>query len=193
MDDLEVLDGSLGDASVEVQHVGLAVLVPRWGFVHQGDQFVRVAVGVADQEALQLLPRGKLRNQTTHIHRKGLEHTCLGRMETLLSFSSIPGMITVIFLGPLNPSTFVSWKEQHFNAFVSQDIRTLGCRGPRLTHVTNCCQFLPHGLTLLDERLPLWVLPSIIDSELGAKNVGPETRVLLRKASVCPNVTLTTL
>lgn len=36
--------------------------------------------------------------------------TFLGRMDTLSSFSSMPGMITVIFLGPLKPRTFVSWK-----------------------------------------------------------------------------------
>lgn len=30
-------------------------------------------------------------------------------MDTLSSFSNMPGMITVIFLGPLNPKTFVSW------------------------------------------------------------------------------------
>lgn len=35
--------------------------------------------------------------------------TFFGWMDTLSSFSNMPGMITVIFLGPLNPSTFVSW------------------------------------------------------------------------------------
>jgi len=44
MDDLEVLDGGLRDAPVEVEHVGLTLLVPAGRFVHQGDQVVCVPV-----------------------------------------------------------------------------------------------------------------------------------------------------
>jgi len=52
VDDLEVLDGGLGDAAVEVQHVGLRLLVPARALVPQGDQPLRVAVG---QQSLRLL------------------------------------------------------------------------------------------------------------------------------------------
>lgn len=55
MDDLEVLDGSLGDPSMEVEHVWLSLFVPGWGFVHQGDQFVCVTVCMTNEEGLQLL------------------------------------------------------------------------------------------------------------------------------------------
>lgn len=49
-------------------------------------------------------------NVITGLKSRGrcLKHTFFGQMDTLSSLSSMPGMITVIFLGPLNPSTFVS-------------------------------------------------------------------------------------
>lgn len=38
MDDLKVLDGGLCDAAVEIEHVGLGVVVPHGGLVVQLDQ-----------------------------------------------------------------------------------------------------------------------------------------------------------
>lgn len=55
VDDLEVLDRGLGDAAVEVEHVGLGLLVPARGFVHQGHQFVCVVVCLASQQRLEFL------------------------------------------------------------------------------------------------------------------------------------------
>ena len=49
VDDLEVLDGGLGDAAVEVEHVGLALLVPAGGFIDQRHQVVCVPVVMANQ------------------------------------------------------------------------------------------------------------------------------------------------
>lgn len=115
MDDLEVLDGGLRHPSVEVEHVRLSLFVPRRGFVHQGHQLVRVVVRVTEQDGLKLLEQVEsvpVKSITTiNIIGTGFfsKHTCFGRMETCSSFSNIPGTITVIFLGPLNPSTFVSW------------------------------------------------------------------------------------
>lgn len=58
MYDLEVLDRSLGDASVEVQDVRLSLLVPAGRLVRQGHQVVCVAVGVANQQSLDFLRGG---------------------------------------------------------------------------------------------------------------------------------------
>lgn len=55
VDDLEVLDGGLGDTSVEVEHIRLSLLIPARGFVHQGDQFVCVVVCMADQQGFKFL------------------------------------------------------------------------------------------------------------------------------------------
>lgn len=55
VDDLEVFDRGLGDTSVKVEHVRLSLFVPARGFVHQGDQFVRVAICMAGQQSLQVL------------------------------------------------------------------------------------------------------------------------------------------
>lgn len=59
MDDLEVFDRGLGDTPVEVQHVRLSLFIPARRFVHQGDQFVRVAVGVARQQGVKLLKKDR--------------------------------------------------------------------------------------------------------------------------------------
>lgn len=55
MNDLEVLDGGLGDAPVEVEDVGLGLFIPAGGFVHQGDEVVCVAVLMASQQSLNVL------------------------------------------------------------------------------------------------------------------------------------------
>lgn len=49
MDDLEIFHRGLRYASVEVQHIGLSLLIPAWGFVYQSDQLVGVSIGMADQ------------------------------------------------------------------------------------------------------------------------------------------------
>ena len=61
MDDLKVLDGGLGDAAVEVEHVGLGVVVPHRGLVVQLDQVVQGVVLPLTQQAVLLL-------QGTHTH-----------------------------------------------------------------------------------------------------------------------------
>lgn len=55
VNDLKVFDGSLGDTAVEVQHVGLGVVVPHGRLVVQLDQVVQRAVLPPAQEALLLL------------------------------------------------------------------------------------------------------------------------------------------
>lgn len=54
---LEVFDGGLGDAAVEVQHVGLRVLVPHRRLVVQLDQVVQGVIVPPAQDALLLLSR----------------------------------------------------------------------------------------------------------------------------------------
>lgn len=125
VDDLEVFDGGLCDTAVEVQHVRVGLFVPAGGFVHQGHQVVCVAVLVADQKSLNVLkgqhsygPSEKswqwpfVYSVWVAVLKAELrfrEHTLFGRMHTRSSFSIMPGMITVIFLGPLKPKTFFSW------------------------------------------------------------------------------------
>jgi hypothetical protein len=55
MDDLEVLDGGLGDAAVEVEHVGLRVVVPHGRLVVQLDQVLQTSVLPLAQQALLFL------------------------------------------------------------------------------------------------------------------------------------------
>ena len=55
MDDLEVLDGGLGDAAVEVEHVGLRVVVPDGRLVVQLDQVLQTSVLPLAQQALLFL------------------------------------------------------------------------------------------------------------------------------------------
>lgn len=57
MDDLEVLHGGLRDAPVEVQYIGLRVIVPDRGLVLQLDDALRVLVLPAGQQRLMLLGR----------------------------------------------------------------------------------------------------------------------------------------
>ena len=59
MDDLEVLDGGLGDAAVEVEHVGGGLLVPHGGLVVQLDQVLHPPVLVPDQQPVVLLGGGQ--------------------------------------------------------------------------------------------------------------------------------------
>lgn len=56
---LEVFDGGLGDAAVEVEHIGLRVLVPHGRLVVQLDQVVQGVTVPAAQDALLLLSRRK--------------------------------------------------------------------------------------------------------------------------------------
>ena len=55
VDDLEVLDGGLGDAAVEVEHVGLRVVVPHGRLVVQLDQVLQTSVLPLAQQALLFL------------------------------------------------------------------------------------------------------------------------------------------
>lgn len=38
MNDLEVLDRGSSDSTMEIEHVGAALVAPRWGFVLQQDE-----------------------------------------------------------------------------------------------------------------------------------------------------------
>lgn len=58
MDDLEVLHGGLGDTPVEVEYVGLGVVVPHRGLVLQLNDALRVLVLPACQQRLMLLGWG---------------------------------------------------------------------------------------------------------------------------------------
>lgn len=108
--DLEVLDGGLGDAAVEVEHVGLRVLVPHRRLVVQLDQVVQgVAVPPAQDALLLLAHGGHLQaNQGVRGHVRGARLTFSGLTGTLSKFMFMPGMTTVILRGPLKPSTLVS-------------------------------------------------------------------------------------
>ena len=55
VDDLEVLDGRLGDAAVEVEHVGLRVVVPQRRLVVQLNQVLKATVLPLAQQALLFL------------------------------------------------------------------------------------------------------------------------------------------
>lgn len=74
VDDLEVFDRGLGDAAVEVEHVGLGVVIPDGRLVVQLDQVVQRVILPPAQEALLLLQ---------HTHRdvvQGVpptEHVCV--------------------------------------------------------------------------------------------------------------------
>lgn len=59
MDDLEVLHRSLGDAPMEVEYVGLCVIIPDWRLVLQLNDGLRVLVLPACQQCLVLLVVGK--------------------------------------------------------------------------------------------------------------------------------------
>ena len=76
MDDLKVLDGGLGDAAVEVEHVGLGVVVPHRGLVVQLDQVVQGVVLPLTQQAVLLL-------QGTHTHTQ-LSHRLYTHSHTLM-------------------------------------------------------------------------------------------------------------
>lgn len=56
---LEVFDGGVGDPAVEIEDVGLGLVVPHWGFVVQLDHVVHVPVLPSHQEAVVILERGK--------------------------------------------------------------------------------------------------------------------------------------
>ena len=55
MDDLEILDGRLRDSPVEVEHVGLGVVVPHRSLVVQLDHALRAFVLPAGQQGLVVL------------------------------------------------------------------------------------------------------------------------------------------
>ena len=55
MDDLEILDRRLRDSAVEVEHVGLRVVVPHRGLVVQLDHALRALVLPAGQQGLVVL------------------------------------------------------------------------------------------------------------------------------------------
>lgn len=55
MDDLKVLDGSLSNTPVEVEHVGLRLFVPHWRLIHQTHQVVSIAILITTGQGLKLL------------------------------------------------------------------------------------------------------------------------------------------
>jgi len=55
VDDLEILDGGLRDPAVEVEHVGLRVVVPHGRLVVQLDHALRALVLPAGQQGLVVL------------------------------------------------------------------------------------------------------------------------------------------
>lgn len=57
MDDLEILDGGLSDSAVEVEHVGLSVVVPHGRLVVKLDDAFRALVLPSCQQRLVFLKR----------------------------------------------------------------------------------------------------------------------------------------
>lgn len=55
---LEVLHGRLRDPAVEVQHIGLCVIVPHWGLIVQLDQVLHGSALPLGEQALVVLSKG---------------------------------------------------------------------------------------------------------------------------------------
>lgn len=118
---LKVFDWSLGNSAVEVQHIWLAVIVPHWRLVVHLDQVVHGVALPSAQKTLLLLwyrnifnfSQSKIyplfrRSSQNHMISRNLGLTFWGLTGTLSKFMFMPGTITDILRGPLNPNTLVS-------------------------------------------------------------------------------------
>lgn len=203
VDDLEILDGGLSDSAVEVEHVGLGVVVPHGRLVVEFDDALRALVLPSCQQRLVLLKGRKARRcerggTAAHVSEAELR-TFRGRMDTLSWSMFIPGMITLILRGPLNPKTLVSWMGENrredlgwwrqaanqthlltsatFNkqAF-SQVVFTSAFQRSALTHIANGCELLTQVVGFEAAGGFHRVEAAVIHRELGAHEVGPASR-----------------
>lgn len=55
MNNLKVFDGGLSDPSMEVEHIGLCLLIPGGRLVVEGHQVLHVPILMAGEQSLQLL------------------------------------------------------------------------------------------------------------------------------------------
>lgn len=130
MNDLKILYWSLSDSAVEVQHVGLCVVVPHRRLVVKFNHTLCALVLPPGQQWLVLLPWRTINRLQTWTSRHLINYTLKGvssadsyanvatredvtptfrgRIDTLSWSMFIPGIMTLILRGPLNPKTLVS-------------------------------------------------------------------------------------
>lgn len=95
----------------------------------------------------------------------------------------IPGMITLILRGPLNPKTLVSWmgEKSRSGLVKANQTRLAGhfksvFQRSALTHIANGCQLLTQVVSFQAAGAFQRVEAAVVHRELGSHEVGPASR-----------------